>query len=125
MSTSVLERGNMKIEKKRINVSSKRQITIPQKFYEKLGIGTEVECILKEDGIMIKPVQDGNSGYFAEQILKDLIDQGLSGGKLFEEFKAMNAKVRPAVRALIDEANKIARESRGSGDDETEEIFGE
>jgi hypothetical protein len=71
------------------------------------------------------PIHEFNNGYFAEQILKELIEKGLGGPELFEEFKKMNAKVRPAIKEMISEADKIARESKGSGDDEMREIFGD
>lgn len=125
MPTTTLERGYMDIDKKRINVSQKRQITIPQKYFEKLSIGTEVECILREDGIVIKPIYTETSGYFAEEILKELIAKGLSGERLLEEFRKLSLKVRPAVQAMIAEADKVAGESKGSGDDEMNEIFGD
>ena len=41
-----LERGHM--DRKIIAVSSKRQITIPQKFYERLQLSNEVECFVAE-----------------------------------------------------------------------------
>ena len=37
MPTAVLERGSRKVDRKVLSISSKRQITIPQKFYQTLG----------------------------------------------------------------------------------------
>ena len=43
--------GNFLAERKIISVSTKRQVTIPQKFFDMLGFQNEAECILKDDGI--------------------------------------------------------------------------
>ena len=39
MSMAVMERRNTKMARKVLSISSKRQITIPQKFYQTLGFG--------------------------------------------------------------------------------------
>lgn len=93
--------------KKRISVSQKRQITIPIEFFNRLGIEKEVECYLQNNALVIRPVRE-NSGEFDEQILADLIAQGLSGQELLERFKEMRRKVRPAVERLLDEARLAA-----------------
>lgn len=93
--------------KKRISVSQKRQITIPIEFFNSLGIEKEVECYLQNNAIVIRPVRE-NSGEFDEQILADLISQGLSGTELLERFKQMRRKVRPAVERLLGEARLAA-----------------
>jgi bifunctional DNA-binding transcriptional regulator/antitoxin component of YhaV-PrlF toxin-antitoxin module len=125
MGTHVLTLGGnhtMEFELKRISVSAKRQITIPQKFFEKLGIGSEVECFIRGEELVIRPVQTNE---FAEEILQDLIEQGFEGKKLLEEFRKARAKIRPAVVRMIEEADQIARNSKGSGDEKTREIFGD
>ena len=48
----------------------------------------------------------------AEQILADLIAEGFSGQELLDEFKTRQAKVRPAVEAML-EAAKAAVSSVG------------
>ncbi|PKM80319.1 MAG: AbrB family transcriptional regulator [Firmicutes bacterium HGW-Firmicutes-13] len=93
--------------KKRISVSQKRQITIPIEFFNSLGIEKEVECYLQNNAIVIRPVRE-NTGEFDEQILADLISQGLSGTELLERFKEMRRKVRPAVERLLGEARFAA-----------------
>jgi bifunctional DNA-binding transcriptional regulator/antitoxin component of YhaV-PrlF toxin-antitoxin module len=89
--------------KKRISVSQKRQITIPIEFYNSLGIDKEVECFIQNDAIVIRPVRE-SSGEFDEQILADLIAQGLSGPELLDRFKETRRQIRPAVERLLDEA---------------------
>lgn len=93
--------------KKRISVSQKRQITIPIEFFNSLGIQTEVECYVQNNAMVIRPVRDGG-GEFDEQILADLISQGLSGQELLAKFKETRRQIRPAVERLLDEARLAA-----------------
>lgn len=72
--------------KKRLFVSQKRQITIPIGFYNRLGIEKEVECYVQNKVLVIRPVRV-SSGEFDEQILADLITQGLSGQELLSNLR--------------------------------------
>ena len=106
-------RSEAYMERKIISVSMKRQVTIPQKYFEALDFHNEAECILRDDGILIRPVRDINSGEFSEQILADLISQGLSGQELLERFREQSKKVRPAVKKLLAQADAIAKSDEG------------
>ena len=108
MSTSVMAKGNLIMDRKIVSISSKRQITIPQKFYDALQFGDEAECVVRGNELVIRPARVNSGGEFAEQILADLIANGLSGDELLREFKAAQAKVRPAIEAMISEADEVA-----------------
>lgn len=112
------------MEKRRINISSKRQITIPAKYFKALGLDKELDCIYSNDMLILTPVKKEDPA-FAEEILADLIQQGYSGEKLLVEFKKINRKVRPAVEKLIEEADKIAKASSANYVDPTDDIFGD
>ena len=99
--------GEIAIMKKRISVSQKRQITIPIDFFNAIGVENEVECYVKNNAIVIRPVRDGG-GEFDEEILADLISQGLHGNDLLAKFKETRRMVRPAVENLLDEAAQAA-----------------
>jgi len=101
--SQTVQRGGNPMFKKRISVSQKRQITIPIEFYNDVGIEKEVECYIQNNAIIIRPVRE-SSGEFDEQILADLISQGLSGEELLTRFKETRKKIRPAVEGLIAEA---------------------
>lgn len=88
MPTTVMERGTTKMNRKVLSISSKRQITIPQKFYQSLGFGDEAECMIRGDELVIRPIKTYSGGEFAEQILAELVKEGLSGEELLTEFKA-------------------------------------
>ena len=112
MSTNVIVNG-ASLERKIISVSAKRQITIPQKYFEVLGFDNEVECILQKGGLLIRPIRDINGGEFSEQILADLIEQGYEGSELLEKFKEQSLAVRPAVIKMIEEAKEYVRSGKG------------
>ena len=94
--------------RKTIRISEKRQLTIPQKFFEALGFSSKAECILRGNELVIRPVKEQSGGEFAEQILADLIKQGFTGEKLLKEFKKTQKKVRPAVEAMLAQAEQAA-----------------
>ncbi|WP_418791715.1 AbrB/MazE/SpoVT family DNA-binding domain-containing protein [Phosphitispora sp. TUW77] len=116
---SIIHRRPHIIDTKRICVSSKRQITIPQKYFEKLNIGDEVECLMTDSEIIIRPVRQDTE--FAEEILKDLIARGFQGDQLLTEFKNYRAKIRPAIKRIIEEAKQAAEQFDGT--DTMKEIF--
>lgn len=99
-------------EHKRVTISVKRQFTIPQKYYELLGFESDAECILQNGGIFIRPLRNEPLD-FSEEILADLITQGLSGQQLLARFKEQTKKVRPAVQKMIEEADEAARSDSG------------
>ena len=95
-------------DRKVVSISSKRQITIPQKFYTMLGFSDTAECVVRGNELVIRPAKVTSGGEFAEQILADLIAQGLSGDELLRQFKIMQSKIRPAVEAMIAESEAVA-----------------
>lgn len=117
----VKTKGERPMLKKRISVSQKRQITIPIEFYNSVGIDKEVECYVQNNAIVIRPVRD-SGGEFDEQILSDLIAQGLSGQELLDKFKETRRQIRPAVESLLDEARLAAQGKAASNS--YEDIFG-
>lgn len=110
------------MERKIINVTGKRQVTIPLKFYERLSFGKEVECFLTEDSIILRPLSHSDDS-FTMEILKDLVSQGLSGDELLSQFAEQRDNIKKAIGLLIDEADEIANGKRKSAT--TKDIFGE
>jgi bifunctional DNA-binding transcriptional regulator/antitoxin component of YhaV-PrlF toxin-antitoxin module len=110
-------------EQKRVTITSKRQFTIPQKFYTELGFDRDAVCTMGDGMLVIQPVSHvSGGGEFAEQILSDLIAEGFSGQELLDEFKTRQAEVRPAVEAMLEAAKAAAS---GTGEYSTyDDIFG-
>lgn len=121
MATIALK-GGISMESKKVSISSKRQITIPQKFFTLLGFNTEAECIMRGNELILRPIKNNTGGEFAEQILADLISQGYNGEELLKKFKQAQREVRPAVEAMLAEADRVA-ESK-SGGYSLEDVFG-
>ena len=101
-------KGSVPMEMKKVSISAKRQITIPQKFFTMLGFDAEAECMVRGNELVIRPAKTNTGGEFAEQILADLIAQGYSGNELLDHFKEAQGQVRPAVEAMIVEAEHVA-----------------
>ena len=110
---AVMAKGSIPIEMKKISISEKRQITIPQKFFTMLGFGTEAECTVRGNELVIRPAKENAGGEFAEQILADLIAEGFSGDELLTRFKKAQRGVRPAVEAMLAEAAQAATSKSG------------
>ena len=107
MSTATLKSTPV-TDRKIVSISSKRQITIPQKFFSLLGFADEAECLVRGNELVIRPARTASGGEFAEMILADLISQGFGGDELLARFKETQAKVRPAVEAMLSDAEKAA-----------------
>ena len=88
-------------------------ITIPQKFFTMLGFDIEAECTVRGNELVIRPVRTNTGGEFAEQILADLIARGYSGNELLERFKKVQGQVRPAVEAMLADAERAASSQSG------------
>jgi len=84
--------------------------------------GDEAECILRGNELILRPARNTSGEEFAEQILAELIDDGLSGKELLAEFKKRQEKIRPAVEMMIAEAENVAS---GKGEFFTyDDVFG-
>ncbi len=112
MSATMTKR-RVSMEVKKLSISAKRQITIPQKFFTMLGFDTEAECTVRGNELVIRPARTNTGGEFAEQILTDLIAEGYSGNDLLERFKKAQGQVRPAVEAMLVDAEQVASSESG------------
>jgi len=117
------EKNNNEKVIKQIKVSDKRQITIPKRFYDKLGVDQEVICELRGNEIVLRGVPQTED--LSEEILEDLVAQGFEGKSLVREFQKKKSQVRPAVEKLIAESSLAARNLQENGNAETEELFGD
>ncbi|MBP3359766.1 MAG: AbrB/MazE/SpoVT family DNA-binding domain-containing protein [Clostridia bacterium] len=113
--------GSVMMARKIINVTGKRQITIPQKFYNLLGMGKEIECELTDNALILRPFRKDMG--FATEILKDLVSQGLSGDELIKAFEEQQKKISMAISDVAEQADEIAS-GRMSGAT-IDEVFGE
>lgn len=87
-------------KKKKVAVSSKRQIAIPKEFYDAIGIEKEIIMELQDGVIRITPVKT-NSDDFSEEILADIIAEGFSGNDILKEFQRRKNMIRPAISQMV------------------------
>ena len=122
MSITLSKEGLTDMESRIIRISSKKQITIPQVFYEKLGLGREAECILRGDELIIRRLDKANDDY-SDLILQDLVQQGYGGDELVKEFRKRKAGIRTAAQNLIDDSISLASKDNRDRDAVHEDIF--
>lgn len=119
---SVIEMEKAKVKPKKISVSVKRQITIPIEYYNALNIGDEVECMMVDNSIVIRPVKDNSLDEYSEFILKDIIEEGYKKEEILEEFKKRRNELKYAAKEMVKEMNKVAEESERYAT--MEDVFG-
>ena len=111
--SAIMTKGSIPMEIKKLSISAKRQITIPQKFFTMLGFDKEAECTVRGNELIISKKKNSTGGDFAEQILADLIAEGYSGNDLLERFKKVQREIRPAVESMLVEAAQTASSESG------------
>ncbi len=74
-------------EFREIPVTSKRQITIPKSFIDRLAIEGSLQAYLTDDGIFLKPVRKDEKGNksITKRDLKDIVSQAIAEGYVGEE----------------------------------------
>ena len=106
-----------------ISISRKRQITIPERFFSRFQFSSRAKVFALENGIFIQPAEYVSNGEFDEQILQDLVEQGISSQELMDAFKDSKAKIRPAIEAMLLNAKEIAHDEAEF--DTVENVFGD
>jgi len=76
-------------------------------IYNHLNLGSEVECTLEDDAIVIRPLHR-EASEFSVEILKDLVSQGYSGDELVKQFEIQSKNIKKVVSNMLEEANAIA-----------------
>lgn len=109
-------------DRKIISVSPKRQVTIPLKFFKQLELGTEVECFMQNDAIVIRPFSS-TQNEFSVEILRDLVAAGFLGDELVKRFEVESQKIRKAIQHMTEEAERIASGEISAAT--LDDIFGE
>ena len=97
-------------EPQTIKISSKRQITIPARYYEAAGFGEYALCTWTDQGILLQPL-DMEDEDVTVDILRSLIKQGFEGEELIEHYQEMKRRI-VSVRCKLDEAERDVSEGR-------------
>lgn len=103
-------------KKRRVRISTQRQLTIPKEFYTAMNLEDEamIEFTGKE---MIIRSTELEVVDFSTDILKDLVAQGIAGDELIEEFTRIKASIPVALEAMKKEALRQRVITTGSLDE--------
>ena len=96
-----------------VRVTSKRQFTIPKRYFDALKIGEQVKCYRAGNKLVIEPVQDDDFWDFSTDILKELIAENYSGQELLQEFERRKQKTARALQRMASETRDDAVAGRG------------
>ena len=97
-------------EPQTIKISSKRQITIPVKYYEAAGFGEYALCTWTDQGILLQPL-DVDDEDVTVDILRSLVKQGFEGEELIERYQETKRKI-VSVRRKLEEAERDVSDGR-------------
>lgn len=109
-------------------ITSKRQLTIPKDFYDKLGLSTDIEIILDSGELRIRKyngIEDSHDN-FSDLILKSILDEGIEGkDEILKEFRLRMNLLPLAMQDYIEDVrNRVVQDNRTS-DELDKAIFGE
>lgn len=102
-----------------IKVSSKRQITIPAKIYEKGNFGDYALATWTDRGLLIQPLELEGADETVD-LLRMLIAEGYEGEGLVEQYKNRREKLT-ALKSKIEEAEDDIAAGRVGPFDELQE----
>jgi len=90
-------------KKRRVRISSQRQITIPKEFYTEMNLDDEAVIEFTGKVMIIGPAEQEVVD-FSTDILKDLVAKGIAGEELISEFSRIKASIPQALEAMKKEA---------------------
>lgn len=123
-----LKVAKMKKEVRTGTITSKRQLTIPKDFCDKLGLEKDVEIILEQDGIVIKKLLLDESIYddYSDLLLQGILEEGYNDKEnILREFKLRKRIMPMAVNKLINETREYAAKDPRTSKELDRELFGE
>lgn len=91
-----------------IKVSSKRQITIPAKWFKEMEFGEYALCTWTEQGILLQPLQSEDEDITVD-ILRRLIEQGYEGESLLQKYQEVRPRIAKYAEKLSEGEEDIAK----------------
>lgn len=98
---------------KTVRVTSKRQLTIPKKYFEALQIGERARCYMQGEKLVIEPAGVDEFWDFTSDILKELVDENYTGKDLLREFEVRKEKAGRGLERMVAEAREDVKAGRG------------
>jgi len=128
VSEEIREIEDMRKESRIGRITSKRQLTIPKDFYEKLNLGKDVEIILEKDGLKIRKLRRIEESFddYSDLVLQSVLEDGFTGkDEILNEFRARINIMPLAVQKLLSEAREYAKNDPRTSEELDKELFGE
>lgn len=75
-----------------VKISSKRQITIPSKFYEAGGFDEYALCTWTKNGLLLQPLKVNDEDN-SVTILRQLVAEGYEGDELVDKYEEIQNKI--------------------------------
>lgn len=127
MLVQLKNKGRIAMESRLGKITSKRQLTIPKDFYDRLNLGENVEILLEKDSLIIKKLRKAEESFddYSDLILKDLIAEGYTGNQLLQEFKIRKNLLPIAVQNMVKDIREQAKEDKRTSEQLDNELFGE
>lgn len=75
-----------------VKISSKRQITIPSKFYEAGGFDEYAPCTWTENGLLLQSLKVNDEDN-SVTILRQLVAEGYEGDELVDKYEEIQNKI--------------------------------
>ncbi len=127
----VVERTNdsTPMEKRLGKVSSKRQLTIPKEFYDRLNIVKDVEMVMEGDALVIKPITppvENEFDDFSDLILQSIVEESsIHRNDMLTEFRKRQEAFRLGGKALVEDMIKRAKKDTRTSEEIDNDLFGE
>ena len=128
ITAQILGESIVKRESRIGKITSKRQLTIPKDFYNKLHLGAEVEIILENDEIKIKKLKkiEENFDNYSDLVLQSILEEGITDKEeILKEFRLRMNLMPHAVQKLLSDVREQVTEDSRTSDELDKELFGD
>ncbi len=99
---------------KMVKITSKRQFTIPKKYYDALQIGEQARCYTDGGKLVIEPTHPDSFWDFSSDILKELVAENYSGEELLREFEKRKKNTAAALGKWSEDVKREAATEAGA-----------
>lgn len=109
-------------------ITSKRQLTIPKDFYEKLELSHDVEIIMEKNSLIVKPFVKRNDlpNDYSDLVLETVLKEGFTdSAQILSEFRARMSLLPQAARSLVADTITLAKKDRRTSAELDKDLFGE
>lgn len=114
------------LEYREITVTSKRQITIPKSFFDRLAVEQRFVAYLTNEGIFLKPIRTESETVYDDDlknIVRKVVSEGYSGEEMVEEIVYRFGEYNKLIEKRIQEFERDLTSDSVSDDESEDEHF--